>query len=124
MPPAATVDDIRSHRDTALEALGIALVKVGDQIAQTTASGPTLDQLTRRNQDLMDQRAAIRAAATDEVLALPAVIAAATALGALSAEMKTVAQALPAAASLLTGAATVLSLGQQFADLIAKAQKL
>lgn len=120
-PP--TMDDIRSSRDTALGALEDALNSVGDAIAQTTQTGPYLSQLTKRYQDLMNEAATIRAAATDAVLALPSVIAAAAMLNTLSARMKTTAQALPNATNVVTSATAVLSLGQQFTDLIANAQK-
>jgi hypothetical protein len=120
-PP--TMDNIRSSRDTALGALEDALNSLGDAIAQTTQTGPYLSQLTKRYQDLMNEAATIRAAATDAVLALPGVIAAAAMLNTLSARMKTAAQALPNATNVVTGATAVLSLGQQFTDLIANAQK-
>jgi hypothetical protein len=124
MPGPPTIDDIRNSRDTALDALGIAVTSVGDQIAQTIKTGPYLDQLTKRYQDLMNERSAIRAAATDAVLALPSVIGAAAKLNSLSSKMKTIAQALPNATDVLTRATTVLSLGQQVSDFITKAQKL
>jgi len=118
-----TIDDIRNSRDTALDALGVSVTTIGDEIAQTTTTGPYLDQLTRRNTDLMNERAAIRAAATDAVLALSSVIAAAGTLNTLSTQMKTAAQALPAATNVLTGTAPILSFGQQFTNEIASAQK-
>jgi hypothetical protein len=120
-PP--TIDDIRNARDTALDALSDAVTTIGNQIAQTTKTGPFLDQLTKRFQDLMNERAAIRAAATDAVLALPFVIAAAAQLKELSTDMKTTAKELPAATKVLTKTAAVLSLGQQFSDIVANAQK-
>jgi len=120
-PP--TIDDIRTARDSALDALSDAVTTIGAEIAQTTKTGPYLDQLTKRYQDLMNERALIRAAATDAVLALPFVIAAVAKLNELSSNMKTTAQELPAATNKLTQAAAVLSLGQQFSDVIANAQK-
>jgi hypothetical protein len=121
LPPS--IADICAGRDAALAALGTAVTSLGDEIAQTVTTGPYLDQLTRRYQDLMDERAAIRTAATDAVLALPAVQAAAATLIALSAQMTATAGTLPTATSVLTTAGTVLTIGQQFADLIGAAQK-
>lgn len=120
-PP--TVDDIRASRDRAVSALEDSLISVGNEIAQTTTTGPFLNRLTKRNQDLMNGAAAIRAAATDAVLALSSVAEAAATLITLSTQMRTAAGALPAATNVLVRTATVLSLGQQFADLIASAQK-
>jgi hypothetical protein len=118
-----TIDDIVQSRDEALGALENCFNAVGDAIAQTIQTGPYLDQLTKRFQDLKNERASIRASATDEVLALPEVLAAAATLSALSSKMTTVAQALSKAASVLNVTASVLSFGQQFADAIASAQK-
>lgn len=123
MARSPTVDDIRSSRDMALDALEDSLISVGNEIAETTIVGPFLTRLTTRNTALMNEAAAIRAAATDAVLALPEIITAAAALNRLSAKMETAAQALPNATNLLSGTATVLSLGQQFADLLASVQK-
>jgi hypothetical protein len=123
MRPQSTIDDIRKSRDTALKALGVSVTSVGDQIALTTQTGPYLDQLTKRYQDLMNERSAIREAATDAVLALPSVIRAAATLDSLSSKMKAIAQALPAATDVLSSATAVLSLGQQFSDVITNAQK-
>jgi hypothetical protein len=123
MAPPATFDDIRKSRDTALNALEDSLTAVGNEIAVTTTTGPVLTRLTTRNTDLMNTAAGIRAAATDVVLALPSVVAAAATLSGLSSQMKTTAATLPAVTNFLTGTATVLSLGQQFADVIAGSQK-
>ncbi len=123
MPPLSSIDDIRKCRDAALESLGAAVTSLGDEIALTTDTGPYLDQLTRRYQDLMNERAAIREMATDAVLALRAVIEAATQLNSLSTQMRRTAQQLPNATSVLAIATTVLSLGQQFTDLIAQATR-
>jgi hypothetical protein len=92
-PP--TIAGIIGSRDTALAALGVSVTAVGNEIAQTTQSRPYLDRLTNRYQDLMNERAAIRAAATDAVLALPDVIAAAAELNNLATDMNTTAHALP-----------------------------
>jgi hypothetical protein len=122
MAQSLSIDDIRNSRDAALAALDGSISVVGNQIAQTTTTGPYLDQLTTRYHDLMTQRNAIFAAATESVLSLPSVIAAAATLNSLANQMKTVAQALPAATNILTGSASVLSLGQQFADTLATAR--
>jgi len=119
---AQSIDDVRNSRDVALAALDASISVVGSQIAQTTTTGPLLDQLTTRYHELMTQRNAILAAATTAVLNLPSVIAAAAELNILANQMKTVARALPTATSVLTGSASVLSLGQQFADTLATAQ--
>jgi hypothetical protein len=70
----------------------------------------------------MQQREAIATAATDAVLALPAVIAAAATLIALSSQMRITAQELPAVTNvltILTKAAALLALGRQFSQVIA-----
>jgi hypothetical protein len=72
---------------------------------------------------LVNEAAALRAAATDAVLALPEVTQAATALTSVSQRMQKVAQRLPAAKDVLATTAATLSLGQQFVDLIVNAQK-
>jgi hypothetical protein len=122
MAQSQSIDDIRNSRDAALAALDGSISTVGNQIAQITTTGPYLDQLTNRYHDLMTQRNAIFAAATDAVLSLPSVIAAAATLNSLASQMTTVAHALPAATNVLTGSASVLSLGQQFADTLATAR--
>ncbi|HEU0157442.1 MAG TPA: hypothetical protein VFQ82_15325 [Stellaceae bacterium] len=118
-PPS--IDDIRNARDAALDALADAVATIGNQIAQTTTTGPFLDQLTKRYQDLMNERSMIRAAATETVLSLPAVIAAAAQLTQLSTDMKRTAQELSDATTTLNKATTILSLGQQFSDVLASA---
>jgi len=123
MPAPPSLDEIRNSRDRALAALGVAVTSIGDEIAATTQTGPYLDQLTKRYQDLMNERSAIRAAATDAVLALPSVLQAAATLNSLSSQMKKTAQALPKATHVLTTATAVLSLGQQFADAIANVSR-
>jgi hypothetical protein len=120
---AQSIANIRASRDTALAALDTSISVLGNQIAQTTTTGPYLDQLTTRYHELMTQRNAIFAAATDAVLRLPSVIAAAATLNSLASQMKTAAQALPAATNVLTGSASVLSLGHQFADTLATARQ-
>ena len=57
------------------------------------------------------------------MLALPNVVDAAATLANLSGQMTTAAAAIPNATDLLSKTATLLSLGQQFADVIATAQK-
>lgn len=123
MAQSPSIDYIRASRDAALAALDTSISTIGNQIAQTTTPGPYLNQLTKRYQDLMNERAAIFAAATEAVLALPSVMAAAATLNKLSGQLNTAAQALPAATNVLTGSASVLSLAQQFADTLATAQK-
>ena len=115
-PPIIT--EIRNSRDTALAALNSSVTAVRRQIEQTTVPDP---ELTERMQKLTKQRAAIRAAATDAVLALPDVIAAAASLNTLSMKMQAAAQALPDATQVLPATATILALGQQFSDKIANA---
>jgi len=121
---AQSIDDIRNSRDTALAALDTSISVVGYKIAQTTTTGPYLDQLTTRYHDLMTQRNAILAAATAAVLQLQQVIDAVATLNSLANQMNAVAQALPTATNVLTGSASVLALGQQFADTLATARQV
>jgi hypothetical protein len=123
MAQAPTIDSIRASRDIALSALNDAFNTVGREVARTTQPGPYLDRLTNRYDALGDEREAILAAATDAALALPDVVAAAATLASLASQMNTTAAALPMATDVLTKSATVLSLGQQFVDTIATAQK-
>ena len=116
MAQSSTIDQIRQARDNALAALGSAIKAVSRKIERTTDSD---DELEAQLEALMDQREAIEAAATDAVLALPQVIAAAAKLNALSAEMKATAQELPIATNALTKTAAVLALGQQFSEVLA-----
>jgi hypothetical protein len=90
MNQPATIDDIRRSRDAALDALDSVLDEIDDEIAQTTKTGAYLNQLTKRKQDLSNGYAAISTAATEAILALPNVIAAAATLNTLSAQMKTI----------------------------------
>jgi hypothetical protein len=69
----------------------------------------------------VNQSDAIETAATDAVLALPEVIAAAATLNLLAAQMKTTAQQLPRATHVLATTATVLALCQQFSGTLANA---
>jgi hypothetical protein len=118
-PP--TVDDIENACDAALAALGKAITEIEAESDQTKP-GPHRDQLEKRSDDLMDERRAIRAAADREILSLPNVIKAAATLDRLSSDMMATAKELPDAASSLDKASALLSLGQQFNDLIAKAR--
>jgi hypothetical protein len=123
MKMAQSIDDIRNIRDTALAAFDSSIEVLGSKIAQTTTTGPFLDQLTARFDDLMSERNSILAAATEAVLQLPEVVAAADTLNSLANKMKTAAQALPRATNILTRSSSVLALGQQFADTLATARQ-
>ena len=112
MNQPSIIDQIRNARDTALAALKSSIDAVATQLELATS--PDGAALNQRLDDLMNQRDAIETAATDAVLALPEVIAAAAALNALAAQMNTTARQLPAATNVLTTTATVLALGQQF----------
>jgi hypothetical protein len=114
---------LRKSRDDALAALQVAIDSVEDEIAATNQAGPFLQRLADRDDALINEAAAIRAAATDAALALPEVAQAAAALANVSQQMQKVAQGLPAATNVLTTTAAVLSLGQQFVDLTVSAQK-
>lgn len=123
MAQAPAIDSIRTSRDTALSALNDAFNTIGREVARTTKLGPYLDRLTDRYDALGDEREAILTAATDAALGLPEVVAAAAILADLASQMNTTAAELPKATDLLIKSATVLSLGQQFVDTIATAQK-
>lgn len=116
MNQPSIIDQIRNARDTALAALKSSIDAVATQLELATS--PDEAALDQRLDDLMNQRAAIETAATDAVLALPEVIAAAAALNALAAQMNTTARQLPAATNVLTTTATVLGLGQQFSGIL------
>ena len=117
MNQRSIIDQIRNARDTALAALKSSIDAVSKKIE--IATGPGEAALSQRLDDLMNQREAIETAATEAVLALPEVIAAAATLNRLAARMKTTAQQLPAATNVLTTTATVLSLAQQFSQAVA-----
>ncbi len=121
MNQGSIIDQIRNARDTALAALESSIDAVARKIEVDI--GPDDAALNRRLDDLMNQRDAIETAATDAVLALPEVIAAAATLNTLSAQMNKTARQLPAATNVLTTTATVLFLGQQFSQAVANAQK-
>jgi hypothetical protein len=114
---------LRKSRDDAIAALEVGIDKVEHELATTTQVGPYLKRLSDRDDALINEAAAIRAAATDAVLALPEVVQAAAKLANVSQKMQDVAKKLPAAKDVLTSTATVLSLGQQFVDLTVNAQK-
>lgn len=114
--------DLRKSRDDALTALQGAIDRVEDEIATTDQKGPFLKRLADRDDALVNEAAAVRAAATDTVLGLPEVIQAAATLANVSQQMQTVARNLPTATDVLTTTATVLSLGQQFVDLVVNVQ--
>jgi uncharacterized protein involved in exopolysaccharide biosynthesis len=120
MNQPSIIDQIRNDRDTALAALKFSIDAVATQLELATS--PDEAALNQRLDDLMTQRDAIETAATDAVLALPEVIAAAAALNALAAQMNTTARQLPAATSVLTTTATVLALGQQFSGTLVNPQ--
>jgi hypothetical protein len=111
-----SIDQIRNARDTALAALESAIQAISRKIE--LSAGPDA-ALNSQLDALMNQREVIETAATDAVLALPAVIAAAATLNALSTQMRITAQELPAATNVLTKAAVVSALGQQFSQVIA-----
>jgi shikimate kinase len=123
---AQGIDDIRRSRDTALAALDTSIEVLANQIARITTKGPLLTQLTTRFDNLMSERNAIFAAATDAVLQLPEVVAAAAVLINLANQMNTVAQNLPTATNVinvLAGSTSVLSSAQHFANTLATAQQ-
>jgi hypothetical protein len=124
MPRPQAIEAICASRDAAIDALDSAVTSVGSEIVHTIQTGPYLHQLTRRYQDLMNERSAIRSTATDAVLGLPGVMAAAATLGSLSTQMQATAVTLPEATNLLLPTATVLALGQQFVDAVASAQRV
>jgi hypothetical protein len=117
------IAEIRAARDSVLQGINAALNAVGNEIAQTAQTGPYLDALTKRYEDLRSERAAIFAAATEAVLSLPGVVAAVGELSGLAQRMTQTAGELPQATKLLQTASSILSLGQQFANTVANAQK-
>ena len=119
MNQESIIDQIRNARDAALAALKSSIDAVAEKIE--LATGPDEAALNQRLDDLMNQCDAIETAATDAVLALRGVIAAAATLDTLASQMETTAQQLPAATHVLTTTATVLALGQQFAQAVANA---
>lgn len=114
---------IRKSRDDALRVLEIATIKVEDEIAATVQSGPYLTRLAARENALINEAAAISRAATDAVLALPEVIRAASSLKKTSDKLVNVSKNLPNTTDILKVTASILSLGQQFVDLITNIQK-
>jgi hypothetical protein len=122
---AQSIDDVRTSLNTALAALDTAIDILSNRITQTP-NGPLFKQLMTRHDDLVDERNAVLAAATETVLHLPEVVAAAVTLSALANQMNTVAQNLPAATNVvnvLAGSTTVLSSAQHFANTLATAQQ-
>lgn len=117
------VATIRQSRDDALDALEEAINRVEHEIATTSEVGLFLTRLADRDDALTNEAAAIRRAATDAVLALPAVIQATATLTDLAGKMRDVAGTLPSVTDALTTTASILSLGQQFVDTIVNAQK-
>ena len=120
MANQSDIDTIRANRDAALAALDAAYNAVGAELEQTTAPGPKQDALNARYDALDAQRAAIVTAATDQVLGLPSVVAAAGQLAMLSAEMTTEAKKLTGATDVLKATASVLALGQKFSEMLKK----
>jgi hypothetical protein len=121
--PPPTIDDIRNARDTALVALDSVLDDIEDEISQTTKKDAHLAELTKQKEALQAKYKAVSDAATEAVLALPEVIAAASTLKKVSTDMDAKAKQLPGTTTNLDKAAAVLSLGQQFRDVIANARK-
>jgi hypothetical protein len=117
------IASIIASRDAALAAIDAASNSVANELAGAVTPGSYRNLLIQRQQDLTDEGNLITNAATNAILALPSVIAAAAQLNALSTRMTATAAALPAATSKLNGATAVLSFGQQFANVIATAQK-
>lgn len=121
---AQSIDDIRTSLNTALAALDTSIDVLSNQITQTP-NGPLFKQLMARHDDLVDERNAILAAATEAVLELPQVVAAAATLNALANQMNAVAQNLPNVTNVinaLAGSTSVLSSAQHFANTLATAQ--
>ena len=121
--PPPTIDDIGNARDTPLVALDSVLDDIEDEISQTTKKDAHLAELTKQKEALQAKYTAVSDAATGAVLALPEVIAAASTLKKLSTDMDAKAKQLPSMTTNLDKAAAVLSLGQQFRDVIANARK-
>jgi hypothetical protein len=122
---ALGIDDIRKSLNTALAALDTSIDVLSNQISQTP-NGALFKQLMARHDDLVDERNALLAAATDTVLQLPQVVAVAATLNALANQMNTVAQNLPTATNVinvLTGGTSVLSSAQHFPNTLATAQQ-
>ena len=114
---------IRASRDSVLSGLSAALDRVNREIAATTQVGPYLERLGNRQQDLLDEMRAVRASATDQILALPQVRAARAQLTAIGDRMMKRSKELVRATNLLGKAGEILALGQSFSDLLAGAQK-
>jgi hypothetical protein len=125
--PLPTFEDviatIRQARDLALAVVEHSISVIENQIAATTQRGPMLQRLADRDDALISEAAAIRAAATDTVLALPAVQQASQTLTKISQDMQKVAKNLPSVTEeALTTTADALSLAQKFVDTIVTAQ--
>jgi hypothetical protein len=121
--PPPTIDDIGNARDTPLVALDSVLDDIEDEISQTTKKDAHLAELTKQKEALQAKYKAVSDAATEAVLALPEVIAAASTLKKLSTDIDAKARQLPSTTTNLDKAAAILSLGQQFRDVIANARK-
>jgi hypothetical protein len=118
------INTIRAVRDIALDALEDAIVNLDKEIEQTPLDNiPYLKQLNNRRQSLVDERNSIMDAASAVILSLPSIAAAAKQLNDIAMEMKATAQEMPNATNKLMKATAVLSLGQQFTDLIASKHK-
>ena len=121
MKPTANIDDVRRSRDAALDALDDVMDAIDAKIAEITEQGTYLKQLRKRYEDLQSEYDNINRAAISAVLTLPDVTDAITTLRELAVEMKQTAQELTEASKLLDKGTTLLSLGQRFSDVIAKA---
>lgn len=117
------VADILKSRDQALSSLDDAIDEITNEIAITTANNFYLRHLTKQCQDLVNQKTAILDATDQRILNLPQVIKAYNQLNALSLDMKATAEELPAATDALAKTSEILTLGQQYVNLIANAQK-
>lgn len=118
----AAIKTLRANRDKVLRSLEACMNRLNAEMAQITTTTPYFLSLIKRHNDLMNQYSAALRDATDEILAINGVVAAASELGQIAQEMETVAGRLPQATKGLSIATEVLTLGQKFTDLLANLQ--
>jgi hypothetical protein len=114
------VERIRESRNNILDGLEAALARVNAEIPIRT--GVRRRRLATRQLELINESDEVMRAATNEVLALSEVKAAASQLVAIGNQMTERSKELQNATAILTQTGKILSLGQRFMDIVDKAR--
>ena len=121
---ADDIDGILASRDNIASGLDQMIDAITPEFAKPGLSRDEVTRLSARQTALVNERHEVFVRATDEVLALPGVVAAAGKLTKLGQDMNKAAGPLRRGTTLLEQSATVLGVAQKFVDVVTGSQKV